>query len=95
MGKSAADDTSTDTDKTKSTGKAPSSEAPKGEGDDSSLDHGKGPLEMSLKGYLRSCGQRPDQTAAFASYAARELTGRRTQQDWEQAFSKFCAKPLR
>ena len=95
MGKSATDDTSTDTDKAKSpAAKEPAPEAAKAEGDDSSLDHGKGPLEMSLKGYLRSSGQRPDQTAAFASYAARELKGRHTQKDWEQAFSEFCAKPI-
>ncbi len=72
-------------------GKAKEGESPA----DNSLEHGKGPLEMSLKAYLRGSGRKPDQTAGFASYATRELSGRRTQADWEQAFSDFHAKPLR
>lgn len=61
---------------------------------DSSLSHDKAPLEMSLKGFLRASGQRPDQTAGFESFAARQSLGRRTLDAWQKAFADFHAKPL-
>jgi hypothetical protein len=50
---------------------------------------------VSVQSFLRTSGQRPEQTAGFSSYASRALPGKKTQADWQAAFAQFHQKSVR
>lgn len=62
---------------------------------ESSLTHDTLPRELSLRTFLRICGESVDQTAGFARYAELNKPGRFKIQDWKDALSSFKSTPVR
>lgn len=62
---------------------------------ETSLTHDSQPRELSLRAFLRVCGQRPDQIAGFARFAELNKPGRFTLQDWKDALQTFQSTPVR